>query len=125
MNGQRVIAVTIGQGTEEGEEPHGLFGGNPGTLNSVVYHRAEGQTVTPLVHDIQFELDRCTVEQVAGGGGGYGSPYERDPALVLEEVRDELLSFEKARRDYGVIIDEHTMTVDRDRTTTTREKRPG
>jgi N-methylhydantoinase B len=124
MNGERVIAVTIGQGTEEGEEPHGLFGGNPGTLNSVVYHRADGQTVMPRVHDIQFELDRCTVKQVAGGGGGYGNPYERDPALVLEEVRDELLSFEKARRDYGVVIDEQTMTVDLDRTTTTREKRP-
>jgi N-methylhydantoinase B len=112
MNGENVMAVTIGQGAEPGEEPHGLFGGKPGTLNRVVYHRADGSTAAPLVHDIQFDLDRSTVEQFASGGGGYGDPYERDAALVFEEVRDELLSVEKARRDYGVVVDEELMAID-------------
>jgi N-methylhydantoinase B len=39
-----------------------------------------------------------------GGGGGWGDPLERDPNLVLEDVWDELVSIEGARRDYGVVI---------------------
>lgn len=105
MNGEKVIAVTIGQGTEPGEEPIGLFGGHPGTLNSVVYHRKDGRSIRPGPHNIEYDLDGCTVVQIAGGGGGYGNPLERDPALVASEVRDELLTREKACGDYRVVVD--------------------
>jgi N-methylhydantoinase B len=39
-----------------------------------------------------------------GGGGGYGDPLEREPAAVLEDALDELVSVEGARRDYGVVL---------------------
>lgn len=39
------------------------------------------------------------------GGGGWGDPLERDPRLVREDVLDEYLSIEGARRDYGVVLD--------------------
>ena len=45
------------------------------------------------------------------GAGGYGDPTERDPALVLRDVRDGKVSLEAARRDYGVVIDPETWTV--------------
>ena len=51
-----------------------------------------------------------------GGGGGWGSPLERDPLSVLEDVLDEYLSIAGARRDYGVIIDPEDLTVDADAT---------
>ena len=38
------------------------------------------------------------------GGGGYGSPFERDPKRVLEDVVQERLSIEAARDSYGVAI---------------------
>jgi N-methylhydantoinase B/oxoprolinase/acetone carboxylase alpha subunit len=38
------------------------------------------------------------------GAGGYGSPRERDPAQVLEDVLDDYVSLEAARADYGVVI---------------------
>ncbi|HEX2217132.1 MAG TPA: hydantoinase B/oxoprolinase family protein [Xanthobacteraceae bacterium] len=123
MRGEKVMAVTIGQGSEPGEEPHGLFGGKSGTLNRVIYHRADGTVATPLVHDIQFGLDGCTVEQFAGGGGGYGDPYARDAALVASDVRDELLSITKARNDYGVVLDPLTLQVDVEATSKLRAKR--
>jgi N-methylhydantoinase B len=110
--GEKTMAVTIGQGAEPGEEPHGLFGGKPGTLNRVLYHQPNGSTITPLVHDIHYDLDGSTVEQFAGGGGGYGDPLDRDIALVVAEIRDELLSPEKARRDYRVAVDPVTLDVD-------------
>ncbi|WP_232222545.1 hydantoinase B/oxoprolinase family protein [Paracoccus sphaerophysae] len=47
------------------------------------------------------------------GGGGYGDPYEREIARVVEDVRNGLVSIEGARRDYGVVItDPAALTVD-------------
>lgn len=41
---------------------------------------------------------------VFNGGSGWGNPLERDPELVLKDVRDEYVSVEGAARDYGVVI---------------------
>jgi N-methylhydantoinase B len=43
-------------------------------------------------------------EYVYGGGGGWGDPLDRDPARVLDDVLDEYVSPESARRDYGVVL---------------------
>jgi N-methylhydantoinase B/oxoprolinase/acetone carboxylase alpha subunit len=45
-------------------------------------------------------------------GGGYGDPFERDPALVLRDWREELVSAASAERDYGVVIDVAADAVD-------------
>ena len=37
-------------------------------------------------------------------GGGYGDPFRRDPAAVLDNVLDGLFSAEIARTHYGVAI---------------------
>ena len=51
----------------------------------------------------------CTVR---GGGGGWGDPLARNPAAVREDVLDDLVSVEAARRDYGVVLDPATLAVD-------------
>lgn len=38
------------------------------------------------------------------GGGGYGNPLERDPALILEDVLDGKVSAYQALSHYGVVI---------------------
>jgi N-methylhydantoinase B len=43
-------------------------------------------------------------DRPSSGGGGYGDPLKRDPAKVLEDVIDEYVSLERARKDYGVVI---------------------
>ena len=45
------------------------------------------------------------------GGGSCGPPWERDPELVLEDVRKGYVSAERARRDYGVAIDIERLAV--------------
>ncbi len=40
----------------------------------------------------------------SGGGGGWGDPYQRDPELVLEDVRNELISREQAAEAYAVVV---------------------
>jgi N-methylhydantoinase B len=41
---------------------------------------------------------------VSAGGGGSGAAFERDPALVLEDVLDGKVGLEAARERYGVVI---------------------
>ena len=49
---------------------------------------------------------------VLAGAGGWGDPLERDPAAVLRDIRNELLSPVKAEADYGVVVDLAAWTVD-------------
>jgi len=55
-----------------------------------------------------------------GGGGGWGDPLDRDPAKVLEDVLDEYVSVEAARREYGVVLrgslEEFDLAVDTEAT---------
>ena len=57
----------------------------------------------------------------APGGGGYGNPLERDPEMVLNDVREGYVSFECASVDYGVVIDPDTLTIDVEKTKRLRE----
>ncbi len=41
---------------------------------------------------------------LTNGGGGFGSPLERDPERVKRDVRDGYVSIDGALRDYGVVI---------------------
>ena len=40
------------------------------------------------------------------GGGGYGDPYTRDPALVATDVRNGLVSRAAAADMYGVVLNQ-------------------
>ena len=64
-----------------------------------------------------------------GGGGGWGNPLDRDPQAVLDDVLDEYVSVEGARRDYGVVLtgslEDLTLAIDTDATDALRsEMRP-
>jgi N-methylhydantoinase B len=51
-----------------------------------------------------------------GGGGGFGPATERDPEAVKDDVLDELISVEAARRKYGVVltgtVEDYDLAVD-------------
>jgi N-methylhydantoinase B len=57
------------------------------------------------------------------GGAGVGNPLERDIEAVIEDVRDELISQESAKNDYGVVITPKTFEVDVKATEELRKKR--
>jgi N-methylhydantoinase B len=44
------------------------------------------------------------VRVVTTGGGGWGDPLEREPALVLADIVEGRVSIEWARDDYGVVL---------------------
>lgn len=41
---------------------------------------------------------------LTNGGGGWGDAFGRDPQRVLRDVRDEYVTVEGAKRDYGVVV---------------------
>lgn len=56
-----------------------------------------------------------------GSGGGYGDVLERDPALVMKDLAEDLMSHENARDIYKVDYDERTLVVDEEGTRTLRD----
>ena len=56
-----------------------------------------------------------TLRTVSPCGGGYGDPTQRDPAAVLNDAIDGLVSRSTAAKDYKVVITEQ-MTLDEDAT---------
>ncbi len=55
-----------------------------------------------------------------GSGGGYGDVLERDPELVMKDLREDLMSHDLARDIYKVVYDEKTLLVDEDATAALR-----
>ena len=55
-----------------------------------------------------------TIRVETPGGAGYGDPLNRDPALVLADVRAGKVSLEAAKEYYGVVLE--SGRVDRART---------
>jgi N-methylhydantoinase B len=87
--------------------PEGLFGGK---------HGAKAQFLVSGKNGNPFGLTRMNPGDVivmdAAGGGGFGDPLDRDPEMVQEDVIQGYVSLEKAREDYGVVIDPATMKAD-------------
>jgi N-methylhydantoinase B len=105
----------------------GWVGGQKGRPNRMEIHLGRPDQVTVLGGEsVEATLppgDRVAV--IRGGGGGWGDPLERDPAIVREDVIDEYVSIEGARRDYGVVIDPLTLEVDEAATAAERTGRRG
>jgi len=58
---------------------------------------------------------------LSAGGGGFGNPMDRDIADVEKDVAYGYVSLEKAKEDYGVVIDPVSLTADPDATQALRK----
>ena len=85
--------------------PHGLFGGRPGTPSLNVLDPQRQRRAAAGADDRADKVrSRRRFRHVLAGGGGYGDPLERDPALVLERRVEEKITIGYARKRYGVVI---------------------
>jgi N-methylhydantoinase B len=98
---------------EKGKSPHwGIGGGKAGLRNYSVVQPDSGDEFEVLkTSGMQLEAG-YRVMAIAGGGGGYGDPLERDIAKVRRDVVNGYVSVEQARCDYGVVIDPRSFEVD-------------
>jgi N-methylhydantoinase B len=87
--------------------PRGLFGAGPG---SGARFLVNGQNGDPS--GLTLCLPGDVIQFDSAGGGGYGDPLQRDPQAVEVDVINGYVSIEKAREDYGVVLDPATLKVD-------------
>lgn len=113
--------VIISSGMRDYCPPAGLFGGKGPKPNTLVVHRANGQTEAQRVHTFIKLKAGDIMEEHLMGAGGFGDPFERAVEKVHKDIRNEVVSVEGARRDYGVVIDRTTFKVDLKATEKLRE----
>jgi len=98
--------------------PEGLFGGRPGARAQFLVNGEPGDP---------SGLTFCNPGDVmafhSAGGGGYGDPFERDPEMVRRDVIYGYVSPERAREDYGVVIDPKAYEIDYETTERLRRGR--
>ncbi|MHA3794371.1 hydantoinase B/oxoprolinase family protein [Sphingomonas sp. YL-JM2C] len=84
--------------------PWGVNGGLPGERARKILVKADGREtiVGNKVEDIEVEAGDL-LHFITWGGGGWGDPFDRDPAIVEQEIRRGLVTVDGARR-YGVVI---------------------
>ena len=101
----------------------GVAGGMGGGTSRVVMNPG-----TPDEREIRaFSDDNAwskgdLVRIYTGGGGGWGDPLDREPHLVLDDVKDGFVSAESALESYGVVIDPGTIIVDEKKTEAARQE---
>jgi len=101
--------------------PYGLYGGAPGKP-SMNYLNPDGEN-RPLPSKLTMTIRRGDVfRHEVAGAGGWGDPLERDPAMVLRDVRNELVSLASARANYGVVLAGKPLAIDEMATRALREK---
>jgi N-methylhydantoinase B len=100
--------------------PWGSCGGGAGKPSSFLLNPG-----TPRERDLG-NTDVVTVQPgdviriTSAGAGGWGDPLDREPERVGEDVRRGLVSIEKAREEYGVVL--HDGRVDAAATKALRQK---
>ncbi|GAA3749549.1 N-methylhydantoinase B [Spinactinospora alkalitolerans] len=84
----------------------GIEGGLPSIPHGVWLNRGTAQErfLGSMFSNVAIESGD-TFTRPSAGGGGYGDPLDRDAEAVLEDVIDGYVSVERARKDYGVVVD--------------------
>lgn len=97
----------------ERSRPWGILGGLPGQCSSKLLIKKNGERI-----HLPSKISCVKVEKgdqlvyITAGGGGWKDPLDRPPERVQKDVIRKLVSLEKARRDYGVVLDPQTLAVD-------------
>ena len=99
--------------------PSGLFGGMDG--KRAIYVLETGGEEQEVDSKVTLSLQPGEIVSYRTcGGGGFGPPEERDPDLVLKDVREGKVSPSRARDVYRVAIDVESGSVDVAETTRLR-----
>lgn len=90
----------------------GTDGGKDGSTNKFEIVKASGETDGPFGKYNQYPLNKNDVVRlITATGGGYGSPYQRPAEKVAMDVKNEYITVEQAKEDFGVIVDPITFAV--------------
>jgi N-methylhydantoinase B len=119
LNSQALVTIQVGR---HDFPPWGVNGGLNGSGNKVVIIRQgeEPREVRRLTAEVFKKGDLISIR--TSGGGGWGDPLEREPKLVLEDYKNDLITLDIAANIYGVIIDPINNEINWEKTKEQREK---
>ena len=86
-------------GDRHQSDPWGLAGGEPGSRTAYIIHR-DGQEIQIDAASNQKLYKGDIFEMVISGGGGWGDPTSREPALIQQDIRNGRITIEAARKSY-------------------------
>jgi len=103
-------AVFTTRADRRDHRPYGFAGGQPGRGSQNILITGKGERALPTMPMEALKWKAGDVfRHVSAGGGGYGDPLARDPALVLADVLDGKVSPHAARELYGVVIEKDSI----------------
>jgi len=116
---RELMFLSPGHASVEGDghrhAPWGLFGGREGSCGELVLNsKSVERTLPAMISNLSLQAGD-TIRTVSPCGGGYGDPLKREPAAVLDDVLEGLLTRESALRDYAVVITDQN-SIDEDAT---------
>ena len=124
----------------------GMYGGYPAAcvhvdriMNTDFYERAASGR--PLAYS-EEDIDKIKGQVIRGsacfpatpmkpgdmifakslGGGGIGDPIEREPEMIVEDLRNKVVTLETMRNVYCVAVEDQTFDIDLDETKKMREE---
>ncbi len=91
--------------------PWGILGGTPGKRSEKILKRADGteQRLPSKCDEVEVKPGDMLVYRTAGGGG-WKDPLDRAAELVDADVAKGLISADKAKNEYGVIVGDAAAT---------------
>jgi N-methylhydantoinase B len=103
----------------------GIFGAKPAHASKAVLNPGtpSERALTSKVAGLRLQKNDLLSMEFAGGGG-WGSPYQRDVARVREDVVRDYVSLASARDEYGVVLTPDR-NVDADATARLRREKSG
>lgn len=126
--------------TNKDIQPKGIAGGLPGAKAQIIlkkqsnvrkllqkrvpsFEEIEGDTRLFAQVNAPFKISEDDVlYSCPHSGGGFGDPLDREPALVYKDVIEGLISLEKAREVYKIVISLESMELDLKATEKLRRK---
>ncbi len=120
VGSRKTLRLTAGSarlsclGDRELYPPFGVSGGEAGAAHGLLLNDDDPNRRRDLtLKAVGVELkagDAITI--LAGGGGGYGPPFERDPAAVAADVAAGYVTAEHAEQRYGVVVRDGAVDAD-------------
>ena len=90
----------------------GVLGGLSGqTSRHTLVHAGDRRALKSKETNLSIDAGDTMVLETAGGGG-YGSPLERPPERVLDDLLDQKISLTSALNDYGLVLGGDDISVD-------------
>ena len=90
----------------------GAAGGKDGSINYFQFLDADGTVSEPMGIVARRVMNtNDVVRMVTATGGGYGNPLKRPAEKVAMDAKNEYITVEQAKADYGVVLDPETFAV--------------